>query len=272
MKISAIRLLYFSPTGTTKVVLENIAAGLCAEMVNHVDVTLPDADRHAFLEMKDDELLVVGAPVYAGRIPEIAAQRFQKMRSRGNPAVLVVVYGNREFEDALLELSDLAQASGFVPVAGGAFIGEHSFSTKSTPLAEGRPDASDIRKAREFGVSIGQLLQNIQNIGEIRPPKLPGNRPFRGPSILPKVSPVVDKDRCTACGNCAAVCPTGSICIKETSCTRAETCVLCCACIKTCPARARALKDPTIAQIIGWLQAIAANRKEPEVFPGSRNQ
>ena len=269
MKIRSVRLLYFSPTRTTKTILENIAVGLSADSVMHFDLTLPDMNRSAIPEMKEDELLIIGMPVYAGRVPELAVPRFHKLKSGGNPAVLVVVYGNREYEDALLELSDLVKAAGFVPIAGGAFIGEHSFSARSTPLSEGRPDASDLRRAREFGVSIGQLLQSIQSIGKIRPLSLPGNRPFRAHANLPKTSPATEKDRCTACGDCAAACPTGSISIKIISGTRVETCILCCACVKACPANARALNDPAIGKIIEWLDAITAERKEPQIFLGS---
>jgi ferredoxin len=250
------------------VILENIAEGICADAAKHIDVTLPDTDRHGFPEMEDDELLVIGAPVYAGRIPEIAVRRFQKLKSKGNPAIIVVLYGNREYEDALLELSDLVTAAGFLPIAGGAFIGEHSFSTESTPLAKGRPDALDIRCAREFGALIGQYLQSIHSLREIRSLKLPGNKPFKEHANLPKTSPVTEENRCTACGTCAAACSTGSISINETSSTNVETCILCCACVKVCPENARSLKDPNIGKIIEWLYVTTAKRKEPQVFLG----
>lgn len=268
MEIQTVRLVYFSPTKTTKAILENIAAGICTD-VKHVDVTLPDVERWTFPGMNDDELLVIGAPVYAGRIPEMAARRFQGLKSRGNPAVVVVLYGNREYEDALLELTDLAAAAGFVPVAGGAFIGEHSFSKEATPLAKGRPDASDIYRAREFGASVCQLLHGIQDLRDIGPLKLPGNRPFKEHVNLPKTSPATDGDCCTACGACAAACPTGSISVDETSSTYVETCILCCACVKICPENARALKDPNIAKIVERLHVITGRRKEPQVFLGS---
>ena len=89
MKIQAVRLVYFSPTRTTKAILESIAEGISVDVVEHIDVTLPDADRHDFAEMAEDELLVIGAPVYAGRIPEIAVRRFQGLKSNGNPAVII---------------------------------------------------------------------------------------------------------------------------------------------------------------------------------------
>ena len=267
VKIRTVRLVYFSPTGTTLAILENIAEGICADAVRHIDVTLPGIDRHDFPEMEDDELLLIGAPVYAGRIPEIALRRFQGLKSNGNPAVIVVLYGNREYEDALLELSDLALAAGFAPVAAAAFIGEHSFSTESTPLAKGRPDESDIRCARNFGASIGQYLHSVQSLGSTRSLELPGNRPFRKRANLPKTSPATDNDRCTACGACAAACPTGSILINKSSSTNVETCILCCACAKVCPADARTLEDPFFVKTTEWLSSQTAKRKEPEVFP-----
>ena len=108
MEIEKVRLVYFSPTGTTKTVLENMAAGIGAGTVEHFDVTLPGAGQPDFPEMSNNNLLIIGAPVYAGRIPEIAVQRFQKLKSNKSPAVIVVLYGNREIEDALVELADLA--------------------------------------------------------------------------------------------------------------------------------------------------------------------
>jgi flavodoxin len=102
LKIQTVRLVYFSPTRTAKAILDGIAEGIRVDVVEHIDATLPDADPYDFTEMKEGELLVIGAPVYAGRIPEIAVRRFQKLKSNGNPAVIVVLYGNREYDDALL--------------------------------------------------------------------------------------------------------------------------------------------------------------------------
>jgi len=269
VKIQKARLVYFSPTRTTKAILESISGGTGAEAVEHMDITLPDAG-HDFAEMKKDELLIIGAPVYAGRLPEIAVKRLHSMKSKGGPAVIVVLYGNREIEDALVELSDIAAARGFIPVAGGAFIGEHSFSNASFPLAKGRPDASDIQCAREFGRSIGEYLRSIGSLQDIGPLKLPGNRPYREPVEHPKTSPVTDSELCTACGTCVSACPTGSILVDKTAKTDVETCILCCACVKLCPENARALKDPFLGQIIEWLHSNTERRKEPEVFIAGR--
>lgn len=47
---------------------------------------------------------------------------------------------------------------GFNPVAAGAFVSEHSYSTGETPIAAGRPDADDMKAAEEFGRQVGEKL------------------------------------------------------------------------------------------------------------------
>ncbi len=266
MEIEKVRLVYFSPTGTTKTILENLAAGVGVRTVEHFDVTLPGAGQPDFPKMNNKDLLVIGAPVYAGRIPEIAVQRFQKLKSNKSPAVVIVLYGNREIEDALAELVDLATNAGFTPVAGGAFIGEHSFSSETSPIAAGRPDSSDIRIAQEFGREIGDRLKSTGNLEDIGIPDFPGNRPYRELVQHPPTSPVTENDRCTQCETCISVCPVSAIFLSDVIDTDKEKCILCCACIRACPESARIFKDPFIIKIVEWLRTQAAERKEPEVF------
>lgn len=266
MEIEKVRLVYFSPTGTTKTILEYLAAGVGADTVEHFDITLLGAGQPNFPEMNNKDLLIIGAPVYAGRIPEIAVQRFQKLKSNKSPAVIVVLYGNREIEDALVELVDLATNAGFVPVAGGAFIGEHSFSSETSPIAEGRPDTTDVRIAHEFGRKIGNLLKSARRIEDIRIPDFPGNRPYRELVQFPPTSPVTENSRCAQCEACIPVCPVSAISLSDVIFTDKEKCILCCACIRACPENARIINDPFIEKIVEWLHAHAAERKEPEVF------
>ena len=120
MNIEKLRLLYFSPTQTTKKVLNAIAAGFKPEAVMHTDLTLPDSIRSKKSEKEiriDDGLTIIGVPVYAGRVAPEAVGRIRQFKADGTPAVLVVLHGNREFEDALRELKDLAVEAGFRPRA-----------------------------------------------------------------------------------------------------------------------------------------------------------
>ena len=159
MEIKNIHLVYFSATFTTRRVLREIARVIGANVVEH-DFTcgLP------FGELRVDgegDLLVVGAPVYAGRLPVRAARTFGMLRGTHTPAVAVCVYGNRDYDDALVEEQDIIEANGFKTVAAGAFIGRHCIFPK---VAAGRPDAGDMRKVTEFASRCADLLGRTADV------------------------------------------------------------------------------------------------------------
>lgn len=265
MDSRAVTLAYFSPTGTTRRVLESIAAGMSAEAVTRLDLTPPEAHTRDFAPLRDT-LVLLGAPVYSGRLPVVAEQRLRRLRGARTPAVLVVVYGNRHFEDALLELRDLAVDCGFCPVAGGAFLGEHSYATVAFPVAVGRPDAADLQRAADFGRQIREKLQGFAGVGDIPPLSVPGNVPYRERRKFEGVAPVTDAALCTQCGVCIEVCPTAAIPPDDPLTTDPARCIACCACTRACPVGARALEDPRIHQTREWLYETYRARKEPEVY------
>lgn len=266
MNVESAKLVYFSPTQTTKAVLESIARGMQVETVTHFDLTLPQAQARAFAPVSGSVALI-GAPVYGGRLPQTAVERLCRLQGNGTPAVLVVVYGNRAYEDALLELRDLAMDIGFVPIAAAAFIGEHSFSTDALPIAPGRPDAADVAKAVAFGQQIREKLLALA-LDAVPPLSVPGNFPYKvwHTSLEAASAPVTHADLCTLCGQCAAVCPTGAITVGDTVVTEAQACILCCACTRVCPTGARVMEDPRILRTATWLYENYRARQEPEVF------
>lgn len=266
MKIDRITLAYFSPTGTTRTVLSEIARNLGAATVTHLDLTLPDAETRALPAFDEDGLVLLGVPVYAGRVPATAVARLRRLQGGGAPAVLVAVYGNRAFEDALLELSDLARERGFVPVAGAAFIGEHSYATVETPIAVGRPDARDLAQAAAFGRAVRAKLEAVRAPADLPFLQFPGNRPHRRGMSLTEAAPVTDADLCTLCGVCADRCPVGAITVDDTVSTDGLACILCCACVKACPTGARVMRDAGVRRTARWLATDHAARKEPETF------
>ena len=97
MKITAI---YFSATYTTKRVVEAVAANLSNEVTAY-DIT-NDASTDE-VAIPADELVVEGVPVYAGRVPAMAAERLRRFRGDNTPAIVVAVYGNRHYDDAIIE-------------------------------------------------------------------------------------------------------------------------------------------------------------------------
>lgn len=272
MNVDTIELIYFSPTQTTKKVLEGIAQGMQAGSVSHIDLTLPQRMDDPFMRNKSRDatkIAIIGAPVYGGRLPKVAVERLYCVRGNGTPAVLVAVYGNRAFEDALLELKDMAEACNFVPIAGAAFIGEHSYSTDTMPIAVGRPDAADMEKAVAFGQQVRERLTQTSR-DDLPALTVPGNYPYkeRKPSTETPPAPTTIADLCTLCGDCADVCPTAAITVGDTVMTRAAACIQCCACTRVCPTGARVMEDARILRTAAWLYENHSARKKPEVFLG----
>lgn len=261
--IDKLHLIYFSPTGTTRRTVEQIAGGINAQSVEHHDLTLQTAGVNLTLT---DGLAVIGVPVYAGRVPEVCLQRMQHLSAVQIPVVVVVLYGNREFEDALLELADTVRAKGFVPVAAAAFIGEHSYSTSTQPIAAGRPDQDDLEQARKFGAAIAENLKKGHLAGE---PAIPGSVPYRERPPLGGIAPSLIAERCTLCGTCVAVCPTRVISMADSITTDAAGCVMCCACVKSCPGQARILDHPMLNARREMLTVQYSQRKAPSIFLGA---
>ncbi len=265
MDIKTLKLIYFSPTKTTKRVLEGIAQGIQVDRMDHLDLTPLAARTQEFGEMQD-EFVIIGAPVYGGRVALEAMRRMQRLKANQTPAVMVVVYGNRAYEDALLEMRNLAVEAGFIPIAGAAFIGEHSRSNETMPIACGRPDAEDLKKAREFGILIRKKMRAIDLSNEVPPLRVPGNFPYKERRNRPKVSPVTLETLCTLCGTCADVCPTGAITVSHMVMTDPDGCISCCSCIKNCPTQARVFEAPEIKEIAERLNKNCRERKEPEIY------
>lgn len=265
MNIDKIALIYFSPTGTTRRIIDRIASGMQAREIDRIDITPPSTETAEFDDLHAD-CAIIGVPVYSGRVPVTAAKRFARIRAHGIPAVIVVAYGNRAYEDALLELKTMAVEAGFLPVAGGAFIGEHSFSNDGAPIAAGRPDEKDMREAVDFGSMVLKKIRSAPSTAGLPPFSVPGNTPFKERRTMHGIAPLVHEKLCTACGICMEACPTGSIAVNGAAAADPGTCILCHACVKSCPEQAMFFDAPPLDLIVEKLLAVCTERREPEVY------
>lgn len=127
MEISKVYSVFFSATFSTRKIIREIVKQLGYDSIEY-DIT--DNNPKETLQLISDELLVVGVPVYSGRVPEMAIERLNRIKGSNTLAVIVCVYGNRDFDDALIELRDIVRANGFVPFSGAAVIAQHSCCRK----------------------------------------------------------------------------------------------------------------------------------------------
>lgn len=273
MAIESVIPVCFSPTGTTKAVVSAIANGCNPGNAEVLDITGPAA-REQTLQATEHDLLIVGVPVYLGRIPALAAGWLQNLQAHNTPAVCVVVYGNRAYDDALLELSDILTARGCRPVAGAALIGHHSFSMADTPTAQGRPDAHDLEQAEAFGEKIRKKLRSFPATGTAPGIAFPGVHPYRMETCHPykkgtafwNVDFIAVSDACTRCGTCARGCPVAAIDPDNSRAIDTERCITCCACIRHCPVHARTIKPGLVRDASVRLYSLNREPKEPEYF------
>ncbi len=274
MKIPSLKLVYFSPTGTTKKVVQEIARGIQSQAPWKSWILPGRVREYNHSRTSEKELLIVGVPVYMGRVPALSGEWLHTIQAHNTPAVGVVVYGNRAYDDALLELNDILAQRGCKPIAGAAFIGEHSFSDAETPTAQGRPDAGDLKHAELFGQKIREKLQSVPSADQIPEVNIPGCHPYRGEPCHPyrrgtvfwNVDFIAVSDACVQCGACAEGCPVGAVDPENSRVIDTEKCITCCACIKHCPKHARTVKPGLVREASLRLHTLYKERKEPEYF------
>ncbi len=246
--------LIFSPTGGTKRAADLLSKHL-GEIVRVVDLTGAALQS---VDLDDDALAVIAVPSFGGRVPALAAGRLAKVRGNGARCVIMCVYGNRAYEDTLVELEDLAKQSGFQVIAAVAAVAEHSIMRQ---YAAGRPDGQDRDELKGFAEKI---LEKIK--GEACPPvgALPGNRPYKkagGAGMVPKA----DKS-CTGCGLCAKSCPAQAISADRIKTADPKLCISCMRCVAQCPQSARKINGAMVAAAALAMKKVCSVRKGNELY------
>ncbi|MCM1354801.1 MAG: 4Fe-4S binding protein [Staphylococcus sp.] len=248
----------FSPTGTSAKILSDINEGISG--VLNTDISFRDLTFHPVedIVLSPDDIIIVAAPVYGGKIAPIVKDRLKGIVGNNAKCVVVAVYGNRAFENAVVDFASFMSDSGCLICGAATFIGEHSYSTADTPIASGRPDQQDMAAARAFGKEIALKIRRDE-LCKISPSSLT-DEPSPMESMINfrnfvigyqqqqakrpvTYLPEVDTSLCDDCGSCYDTCPTGAI---TPGCEDADPtkCIKCCVCVKVCPQGARRFFSP----------------------------
>ena len=243
MTIQKIYSVYFSATYSTKQIVNTIASYV-GEVNEEIDITAssPESD----INLSHDDLLVIGVPVYGGRVPVNALEGLNAIKGNKTPAIIVAVYGNRDYDDALLELHDIVSSNGFKVIAATTIVAEHSIFPN---VAAGRPDDDDWTLIRKFCSRVKSALTDDNvNVHEIPADAISGKRPYKKLGLIP-LHPTGGKD-CTNCGKCVSACPVQAIPADNPRQTNKEKCIACARCIKVCSQKSRRFR----AFYIKWHQ------------------
>ena len=250
-----IHLIYYSPALSTRKIMRMIGEATGLNVKEH-DITMGlDED----LSFTPDDFVMFGIPVYAGRVPSLAVETLSKVKGNQTPSILACVYGNRDYDDALLELKDLSVTNGFIPIAAGAFIARHSIFPD---IAQGRPDAEDEQYLISFGEKCLLEYQSYKNKKSVLTVK--GNFPYREPSKIP-FAPKGDSS-CDKCGTCVKMCPVHAIPADNPRKTDKNLCISCARCIAVCPKQSRRFKGLLYKAVKRKFKKSYSVKREPDTF------
>lgn len=252
MTTQKVHTVYFSPAHSTREIVKTVAKGITEE-ATHYDITQGNETR---LEFSANDIVVIGVPSYSGRVPALATERLSQIKGNGAAAILVCVYGNRAYEDTLLELKNICTEQGFHVKTAGAFIARHSIFPN---VAASRPDRDDIEAAYDFGLQSRDFID--QKSVELT---VKGNMPYRCISSIP-LHPR-GSSKCNKCGACAKQCTVGAIDMEKPRKTDKKRCIACGRCIEVCPRKARNFRGLLYKIVQRKFTKKFSVRKENELF------
>lgn len=244
---------YFSPTGGTKNILDIFLFDWNIEK-RYIDLSIDDDLSN--IKFENDDVCVVAVPSFSGRVPQFIIPKLSLLKAEKTKAVLLTAYGNRAFDDTLLELRDVMEKTGFLCFAAMAAVTRHSVMPK---YGLGRPDSEDIAQIKIFSEKCLRLSN--ENVSFVN---VSGNFPYRKYQSIP-IKPKVNKN-CSKCGLCAGNCPVKAIPPSRPYETDKSKCISCLQCVSKCPRKARYINRFILHIAEVTMKKLCKDRKENVFF------
>ena len=255
MKLNKAIAVYFSPTGNSRK-CALATAGVVGRNIEEIDLTKPVSFNES-MKFDINDFIVFSAPVYGGRLFKGFAEKLSKLNGNFAKCIGIVTYGNRDYEDALLEMKNILIERNFIPLGFGAIVGRHTYGQ----IQVDRPNNADLEKCRVLAKGV---LEKIEK-GIFSIPDVKGNFPYKdggnGGSFYPQT-----EDTCKKCGLCAKSCPQGAISFDDFKTIDTNKCISCFRCIRICPFGSKVIKTKEYIEFADMFSKKLSVPKEDEIF------
>jgi len=239
-------LVYFSQSGTTAQVAENIASGLRAE---GCEADLCNINGQQPPDVRGYDVLGFGLPVYYFRPPSIVTNYLKNLPGLdGMPAFVFVMHGTYRFDTGntirrILTTKGARDVGYFHAHGHDLFVG---YLKEGYLFSPEHPSDAELAEAEAFGHDVAAHVrgEHYTRPEEDRMPPLMYRleRSITGPWFVNNLYSRlfrVDKEKCTACGLCIKVCPMENISEgNDRYPVWGRNCLFCFTCELTCPEQA----------------------------------
>lgn len=254
--------IYFSPTGGTRAIADHAVQRMAQRLgtTYRLQSYTLTSEREAWQPIAPGDFVIWASPVYAGKTPNKMLDFVrQAIQGHGNKGAAIAVFGNRNYDNALAEMTAIMARGRITPIAAAAVVSRHPFDPQQ--IGHGRPSPDDYRQ-------IDNWIDTI-DLSKSTPVPVPGDaaqgyyQPLRADGSAAnflKAKPQIDIEKCSRCGICATVCPMGSIAMTDGTPSIQGLCIKCHACIRHCPTLAAAFSD---ADFLSHVQMLRRHTQRP---------
>ncbi len=242
-------IVFCSPAGTTRSIAQTIRSALAQygydvatyDLGNNLDEATVVYDiKHA----QKDHCLFVGSPVYACHpVPIIARFIAQLPDNAAGVAVPYVTWGGVTSGVALFDMAEMLAQKRYAVIGAAKILAVHSLMWHyQHPLGAGHPDEADEKLVEQLVAAVYHRIMTKHPLPidrsmlhylpeHIREPMHSIDINYAR-QVLPQK--VVDKNRCTKCNICKAICPAHAITCDPFP-EFNQNCIMCYSCMRLCP-------------------------------------